>query len=43
MKRILLVAVCLGALVLATGCHTMKGVGQDVQASGEALSNAASK
>ena len=43
MKRILIIAACLSALVLTAGCHTMSGAGQDIQAGGSALTTSAEK
>ncbi len=41
-KRILLpVCLLLGLAASLTGCHTMNGVGQDVQSGGHAISRAA--
>ncbi|MCX8744641.1 entericidin A/B family lipoprotein [Snodgrassella sp. B3882] len=39
MKKMLLVTAII--MTVLTGCHTIHGVGQDVKAGGEHLSNAA--
>ena len=41
MKKMLLIAAMVMAVV--TGCHTIHGVGQDVKAGGQHLSNAANR
>lgn len=41
MKKMLLVAAMVMAVL--SGCHTIHGVGQDVRAGGQHLSNAASR
>ena len=46
MKKItscVLTALGLGALLMLTGCNTMRGIGQDVQRAGSAVENAAKK
>jgi len=42
MKTLLHMAV-LAAALLAAGCNTVKGVGQDIQKAGSTLENAAKK
>lgn len=41
LTRILLLVFCLAGVAYITGCNTVKGVGQDVQAGGAALERAA--
>lgn len=42
--RIILAGCCaLALLALTAGCNTVKGVGEDVQAAGEAVSDGAQK
>lgn len=41
MKKMLLIVAMVMAVV--TGCHTIHGVGQDVKAGGQHLSNAANR
>lgn len=42
MKKLLLVLATLLALPALTACNTIKGFGQDVEATGDAVSDAAS-
>lgn len=42
MKKLFLLAVALAGVFLA-GCNTIAGVGQDTQAAGQALENAAKR
>ena len=37
----LLAAILLGVMLIATGCNTVKGVGEDVESGGEAIQGAA--
>lgn len=39
--RKFLLAVMIAAPLLAAGCNTIKGIGEDVQAAGKAVSNTA--
>ena len=37
----LLATILLGVMLIATGCNTVKGVGEDVESGGEAIQGAA--
>ncbi|XKM13094.1 entericidin A/B family lipoprotein [Orbaceae bacterium ac157xtp] len=39
-RKVTLALISLTMLVLVTGCNTMNGVGKDVSAGGDAISNA---
>jgi len=41
MKKLCVMLVLLGALLSMTGCNTVHGVGKDVQAVGQGVSDAA--
>ncbi|KCZ57178.1 hypothetical protein HY29_00185 [Hyphomonas beringensis] len=41
MKKILIAALALSALPMVTACNTVEGVGKDVQAGGEVVSDTA--
>ena len=41
MKKLIIAALALTALPLVTACNTVKGVGKDVQATGEAVEDVA--
>jgi predicted small secreted protein len=43
MKRIVLCALAMAAMLQLAGCNTMAGFGKDMQAGGQSLENAASK
>lgn len=43
MKRTILLAAILLLPLLASGCNTVAGAGEDIEASGKALSNSADK
>ncbi|TNF54512.1 entericidin A/B family lipoprotein [bacterium] len=41
MKKFVLLILILFAMSIAAGCHTMQGLGKDIQEAGEALEDAA--
>ena len=41
MRRVIVLSLVLGLLVVATGCETVKGVGRDITSAGEAIEKAA--
>jgi predicted small secreted protein len=43
MKKLLLIALGLVAVVSLSACNTMRGIGQDVQKAGTAIEDAAKK
>jgi predicted small secreted protein len=43
MKKVLLIALGLLAVVSLSACNTMRGIGQDVQKAGSAIEDAAKK
>jgi predicted small secreted protein len=43
MKKLLLIALGLVAVVSLSACNTMRGIGQDVQKAGSAIEDAAKK
>jgi entericidin B len=42
-KSILLILICLTLAAIGSGCNTTRGVGEDVQAAGKGIQNAADK
>ncbi len=40
-RKVVLVLVLLGMLVASAGCNTVRGIGRDISAVGDALSDAA--
>ena len=43
MKKLLLIALGLAAVMSLSACNTMRGIGQDVQKAGTAIEDAAKK
>lgn len=43
MTRLIAMLVLAGATVLATGCNTVQGAGEDISKGGNAISNSAEK
>ena len=43
MKKLLWVALALAAVLVASACNTIRGIGQDVQKAGSAIEDAAKK
>jgi predicted small secreted protein len=40
-RKVMLVLILLGTMVASVGCNTVRGVGRDISAVGDALSDAA--